>query len=127
MALSNHKEIILATLHAASHAELLDEDTAWREIEQTVAEAIADDDSEQRSRIDRYIRALSRIYANQIGTPQCFDGSPITRFERFVHAIPPPDGLTITRDLVKAAIRRLDAHPVFVAVYPEPQGPATKH
>jgi len=112
MALSNHKEIILATLHAASHAELLDEDAAWREIEQTVAEA-ADADGDEKSRIDRYIRALSRIYSDQIGIPEFFDGTSVTRFERFVHAIPAPAGVTITRDLVKASIRRLDARPVF--------------
>ena len=105
MALNNHKEIILATLHAASHAELRDEEAAWAAIERTVADAMADDDSDQRYRIDRYVMALSRIYADQVGMPQRFD--TVTRFERFVHAIPAPDGLTITRDLVKAAIRRL--------------------
>ena len=116
MALNNHKEIILATLHAASHAELRDEEAAWQAIERTVADAIADDDGDQRYRIDRYVMALSRIYASQIGMPQIFDGSPVTRFERFVHAIPAPAGLNVSRDLVKAAIRRLDARPVFVPV-----------
>jgi len=115
MALSNHKEIILATLHAASRAELLDEDAAWREIEQTVADAAAGYDGDEKSRIDRYIRALSRIYADQIGMPEFFEGTAITRFERFVHAIPAPVGVTITRDLVKASIRRLDARPVFAS------------
>ena len=113
MALSNHKEIILATLHAASRSELLDEDAAWREIEQIVANA-ADDDGDEKSRIDRYIEALSRIYADQIGMPEFFEGTATTRFERFVHAIPAPLGVTITRDLVKASIRRLDARPVFI-------------
>jgi len=112
MALTNHKEIILATLHAASPAELLDEDAAWRGIEQIVADA-AGDDGDEKSRIDRYIAALSRIYVDQIGTPQFFDGTSTTRFERFVHAIPAPAGITITRDLVRASIRRLDARPVF--------------
>lgn len=125
MQLSNHKEIILATLHAASHAELQDEDAAWREIEQTVARAATEEDADQKSRMDRYIRALSRIYENQVGMPQCFDGGSVTRFERFVHAIPAPDGLNITRDLVKAAIRRLDARPAFVPVTPGPL--ATAH
>jgi len=114
MALSNHKEIILATLHAASRTELLDEDAAWREIEQTVLDA-ADDEGDEKSRIDRYIRSLSRIYSDQIGMPEFFDGTSVTRFERFVHAIPAPAGVTITRDLVKASIRRLDARPVFIS------------
>jgi hypothetical protein len=114
MALSNHKEIILATLHAASRSELLDEDAAWRDIEQTVADA-ASDDGDEKGRIDRYIRALSRIYADQIGTPEFFEGTATTRFERFVHAIPAPVGVTITRDLVKASIRRLDARPAFLS------------
>ena len=118
MALNNHKEIILATLHAASHAELLDEDAAWQAIEHTVVEASEEDDGDQRRRLDRYISALSRIYVDQIGTPQFFDGTSSTRFERFVHAIPAPAGMTITRDLVKASIRRLDARPVYVPAYP---------
>jgi len=121
MHLSNHKEIILATLHAASHAELLDEDAAWRDIERTVTVAGADHEGDERYRIDRYVMALSRIYADQVGMPQRFDASPITRFERFVHAIPAPDGLIITRDLVKAAIRRLDARPDIMAVDHPPQ------
>ena len=117
MALTNHKEIILATLHAASHAELLDENAAWRDIEQIVADA-SDADGDEKTRIDRYIAALSSLYAEQIGTPEFFDGTSTTRFERFVHAIPAPAGLTITRDLVKASIRRLDARPVFITVAP---------
>lgn len=124
MALTNHKEIILATLHAASHAELLDEEAAWLGIERIVA-AAAGDAGDEKGRIDRYIAALSRIYADQVGMPQFFDGSSTTRFERFVHAIPAPDGLCITRDLVKAAIRRLDARPVFLAV--APAHPAAAH
>jgi len=115
MALTNHKEIILATLHAASRSELLDENAAWQDIEQIVADA-SDDDGDERARMDRYITALSHLYAEQIGTPEFFDGTSTTRFERFVHAIPAPAGLTITRDLVKASIRRLDARPVFVTV-----------
>jgi hypothetical protein len=123
MALTNHKEIILATLHAASRAELRDENAAWRDIEQIVA-AASDDDGDEKTRMDRYIAALSYLYAGQIGTPEFFDGTSSTRFERFVHAIPPPAGLTVTRDLVKAAIRRLDARPVFVTLVP---GRATAH
>ena len=119
MALTNHKEIILATLHAASHAELLDEDAAWQAIERTVADAAAEDRGDQKGRIDRYIAALSQIYIDQISTPQFFDGTSTTRFERFVHAIPAPSGLNITRDLVKASIRRLDARPVFISITAE--------
>ena len=101
-------------MHAASRTELLDEAAAWREIEQTVAEA-ADEDGDEKSRIDRYIHVLSRIYSDQIGMPEFFDGTSVTRFERFVHAIPAPAGVTITRDLVKASIRRLDTRPVFAS------------
>ena len=115
MALSNHKEFILATLHAASHAELLDEDAAWRDIQQAVVDA-EEDRGDEKGRIDRYVAALSGIYGDQISTPQFFDGTSTTRFERFVHAIPAPAGMTITRDLVKAAIRRLDARPVMFAL-----------
>src|SRR5689334_20845208 len=117
MALTNHKEIILATLHAASRAELQDENAAWRDIERIFADA-SDDDGDEKCRMDRYIAALSHLYAEQIHTPEFFDGMSTTRFERFVHAIPAPAGMTITRDLVKASIRRLDARPVFVTSVP---------
>lgn len=67
-------------------------------------------DKDQKERLDRYIYGLGLIYAHQTGSMPAFtNGETETRFERFVNAVPGPLGLRLTRNLVKAAIRRIDA------------------
>lgn len=110
MGLNTQKAAILALLKAACRTSLRDEEAAWRAIESAVSNAagpkVADD---QKARLDRYIYALSLIYAHQTcAMPGFTNGENETRFERFVHGIPAPQGLRFTRNLVKASIRRLD-------------------
>ena len=109
---NGQKAVILGLLKAACRGELRDEEEAWSAIELVLAGA-ADPhqaDKDQKERLDQYIYALSLIYAHQTGAmPGFTNGENETRFERFVYAIPVPAGLRLTRNLVKAAIRRLDA------------------
>jgi hypothetical protein len=91
---------------------LRDEAAAWHAIESLVANAGADDqaDRDQKERLDGYIYRLGLIYAHQTGSMPAFTNSETeTRFERFANAVPSPLGLKLTRNLVKAAIRRIDA------------------
>lgn len=112
MGLNHHKAVIMATLRASCRVGLRDEDAAWRAIESIVARAADPNhlDKEQKERLDQYVYALSLLYTHQTcAMPGFTNGENETRFERFIHAIPAPAGLRVTRNLVKAAIRRLDA------------------
>ena len=112
MGLGKHREQILVALRGACRASLRDEEAAWRAIEKAVALAIGPgrDGTERKARLDGYIYQLSLIYAYQTGAMPGFTNSESeTRFERFAFAIPVPAELKITRNLIKAGIRRLDA------------------
>jgi hypothetical protein len=112
MGLGKHREQILAALRGACRASLRDEEAAWRAIEKAVALAIVPnrDGADRKARLDEYIYQLSLIYAHQTGAMPGFTNSESeTHFERFAFAIPVPAELKITRNLIKAAIRRLDA------------------
>ena len=79
-------------------------------IARILSENLALAGEERKLRIDRYIYQLGLLYASQTGAMPAFtNGESETRFERFVHAVPAPPDLRLTRHLVKAAIRRLDA------------------
>ncbi|MGZ5925904.1 MAG: hypothetical protein ACXWLJ_04435 [Rhizomicrobium sp.] len=88
------------------------EEAAWRAIEMAVARASDPDHppANRKARLEEYIYQLSLIYVHQTGAMPGFTNSESeTRFERFAFAIPVPAELKITRNLIKAAIRRLDA------------------
>src|ERR1700744_3829758 len=112
MGLGDYRGAILAALHAGCRTELRDEKAAWQAIQALLTDTAAPDqaDKDQKDRMDRYIYSLGLIYAHQTGSMPAFtNGETETRFERFVHIIPSPPGLRMTRNLVKASIRRIDA------------------
>jgi hypothetical protein len=112
MGLGKYREQILAALRSARRAPLRDEEAAWSAIEKAVTRATDSDrgKTDRKVRLDEYIYQLSLIYAHQTGTMPGFTNSESeTRFERFAFAIPVPAELKVTRNLIKAGIRRLDA------------------
>ncbi len=84
----------------------------WRDIERAVS-GISDGagpDGDRKARIERYVYELCLIYADQTGAMPGFTNSESeTRFERFAHSIPVPAELKLTRNFLKACIRRVDA------------------
>ena len=112
MGLGDYRNTVLAALRAGCRTALRDEAAAWRAIQALVTDSAAADQAnkDQKERLDRYIYDLGLIYAHQTGSMPAFtNGETETRFERFVNAVPGPLGLRLTRNLVKAAIRRIDA------------------
>ena len=118
MGLGKHRDEILKALRPGKQSALRDEDTAWRDIERAVS-IVADDahSADRKTRIERYIYELCLIYAHQTGAMPGFTNSESeTRFERFANSIPVPADLKLTRNFLKACIRRVDAkrNPQFV-------------
>jgi hypothetical protein len=112
MGLGKHRDEILAALRGVRRAPLRDEDAAWSAIEKAVMRATdpTHGEADRKARLDEYIYRLSLIYTHQTGALPGFTNSESeTRFERFVFIIPVPAELKITRNLIKAGIRRLDA------------------
>lgn len=112
MGLGKHREQILAALRGSRRTPLRDEEAAWRAIEKAVVLVIDSNrgGADRKARLDEYVYQLSLIYAYQTGAMPGFTNSESeTRFERFAFAIPVPAELKITRNLIKAAVRRLDA------------------
>lgn len=112
MSLGKHRDEILKALCPGKHAVLRDEDAAWRDIERAVS-GVCDDakpDADRKARIERYVYELCLIYAHQTGAMPAFTNSESeTRFERFANSIPVPAELKLTRNYLKACIRRVDA------------------
>ncbi len=112
MGLGKFREQILAVLRAACRVPLRDEEAAWRSIEKVMAQVSSPnlDGADRKARLEEYVYQLSLIYAHQTRAMPGFTNSESeTHFERFAFAIPVPAELKITRNLIKAAIRRLDA------------------
>ena len=112
MELAKQREQILATLRAACRTGLRSEETACIDIQQAVARVSFADEgqSARKARVDRYVYELSLIYTHQTGAMPGFTNSESeTRFERFAYAIAIPAELKLTRNLLKACIRRIDA------------------
>jgi hypothetical protein len=111
MSLGKHRDEILKALRPGKQSVLRDVDTAWRDIERAVS-AITDDapSADRKSRIEHYVYELCLIYAHQTGAMPGFTNSESeTRFERFANSIPVPAELKLTRNFLKACIRRIDA------------------
>ena len=107
--LSHKRDEILSALRHASRGPLRDEDAIWREIVAVMGAA----EKEQcgwnpKAEIDRCIHALALIYACSTGARPAFTNCDSgTRFERFVMAVPMPVQFRITRNRIKASIRRI--------------------
>jgi hypothetical protein len=117
MPLSDNKTEILSALRSASRLPLGDETAIWRDIETVMARARLEKCGwNPKTEIDRCIYALALIYAQRTGARPAFTNCDSgTRFERFLLAIPMPDQFRITRNRIKASIRRMDAprNPAF--------------
>jgi hypothetical protein len=127
--LSRKRDEILSALRHASRRPLRDEDAIWREIE-AVMEAAAKEQCgwNPKAEIDRCIHALALIYACSTGAQPAFTNCDSgTRFEHFVMAIPMPVQFRITRNRIKASIRRIVppkesgfAHRILARATPHP-------
>ncbi len=110
MGLEKHRDEILKALRGRT--ALRNEDAAWHAIVCAVSVVTdgAGQDGDRKARIERYVYELCLIYAHQTGAMPGFTNSESeTRFERFAHAIPVPAELKLTRNFLKACIRRVDA------------------
>ncbi|MBN9544596.1 MAG: hypothetical protein J0I19_03925 [Alphaproteobacteria bacterium] len=108
MDLDKHRDEILKALRGRT--ELRDESAAWRTIERAVLAVADGQDGDRKARIEQYVYELCLIYAHQTGAMPGFTNSESeTRFERFAHSIPVPADLKLTRNYLKACIRRVDA------------------
>ena len=117
MSLADKKNEILSLLRHASRRPLLDENAVWRDIEAIIAHSGSEQCSwNPKKEIDDCVYALALVYAYHAGAMPAFTNSERpTLFEGFVQAIPMPAGFRITRNRIKASIRRLDAkrNPIF--------------
>jgi hypothetical protein len=112
MPLSPRREYILACLKAAQPSSRWTEDEAWNSIKETFEELGARPQLKRDQKLwaDRYVFRLGVTYAHHTGAMPGFTNCEAeTRFERFARAIMVDDGIEISRNLVKAAIRRLRA------------------
>jgi hypothetical protein len=112
MPLNLRREYILACLRSACPSSQLDENEAWSSIK-LAFEALGNRPTPKRDQkhwADQYVFRLGVIFAHHTGSMPGFTNSDgETRFERFARAIMVVEGFEITRNLVKAAIRRLSA------------------
>jgi hypothetical protein len=117
MPLSDKRTEILSALRAASRHPLGDKTAIWREIEIVMERAQLEECGwNPKTEIDRCIHALALIYAHHTGARPAFTNCDAgTRFERFILVIPMPVQFRITRNRIKASIRRIDAprNPAF--------------
>ena len=119
MALEQHKALILEQLRNGRKS-VLDEADAWAEI-LAAANSIkrpSERKADQKRWADEYVFALGLIYARHTGTLPGFTNCQAeTRFERFARAVMEDVPIHVSRNLIKAAIRRLDAkhNPRFVS------------
>ena len=108
MDLDKHRDEILTALRG--RAALRDEAAAWRAIARAVLAVADGQDGDRKARIEQYVYELCLIYAHQTGAMPGFTNSESeTRFERFANSIPVPAELKLTRNYLKACIRRVDA------------------
>jgi hypothetical protein len=117
MSLSDKRTEILFALRSASRQPLGDETAIWREIETVMERARLEQCGwNPKAEIDKCIHALALVYARHTGARPAFTNCDSgTRFERFILAIPMPVQFRITRNRIKASIRRIDAprNPAF--------------
>ena len=110
MGLEDRRDFVMASLRSRQPRTLLNEDNAWRAIAAAIEKAGRPGrmKREHKRWADVLIYDLGLIYAHQTGTLPGFTNSETeTRFERFACAAMADSGIRLTRNLVKAAIRRL--------------------
>jgi hypothetical protein len=96
-------------LRAATRSPLRDEHLAYAQICVALQNAEAAEGERPRSGLEGWVFTLALIYAHQTGRLPAFSNCENeTRFERFVFALPAPSALQLTRNRLKAAIRRLN-------------------
>jgi len=104
-------------LRAATRLPLRDEHLAYAQIGDALQNAETTECEHPRNELEDWVYTLALIYAHQTGSLPAFSNCENeTRFERFVHALPAPSRLRLTRNRLKAAIRRLNLknNPGFV-------------
>ncbi|MGZ5921631.1 MAG: hypothetical protein ACXWLJ_05105 [Rhizomicrobium sp.] len=111
-----NKEEVLAVLRAASRG-IADEVQACRDIEaQIAAKRGISGHWNPKQEIDECVYALALVFSHHTGSmPAYTNGERPTLFEQFLVALPLPAEYRMTRNRIKAAIRRLDAkrNPAF--------------
>lgn len=111
MALKENKTLILQQLRNGRRDQL-DEIEAWNAIT-AVANSIrppSERKSDQKRWADEYVFALGLIYTHYTGALPGFTNCQAeTRFERFARAVMEDVHIHVSRNLVKSAIRRLNA------------------
>jgi hypothetical protein len=117
MSVADKRTEILNVLRSVSSRPMQNENAVWRDIEVVMArQSFAHCPWNPKKEIDACVYALALVYTHATGIMPAFTNceSP-TRFERFLLSIPMPPEFRITRNRIKAAIRRLDAkrNPAF--------------
>jgi hypothetical protein len=96
-------------LRAAARSPLRDEQQALAQISDAVQSAKSAEWEEPNSDLQDWVYLLALIYSHQTRLLPAFSNCENeTRFERFVFALPAPPRLQLTRNRLKAAIRRLN-------------------
>jgi hypothetical protein len=96
-------------LRAAARSSLRDEQQAHAQISDALQSAKSAEWEEPNSDLQNWVYSLALIYSHQTGLLPAFSNCDNeTRFERFVFALPAPPRLQLTRNRLKAVIRRLD-------------------
>ena len=96
-------------LRAATRLPLRDEDKAHAQISDAMQIATVVECHQARSDLEDWVYTLALIYTHQTGLLPAFSNCENeTRFERFVFALPAPSRLQLTRNRLKAAVRRLN-------------------
>jgi len=118
-------------LRAAARSPLRDEHQAYAQIGDAIQNAETAECEHPRSDLEDWVYTLALIYTHQTGLLPAFSNCENeTRFERFVHALPAPSRLQLTRNRLKSTIRRLNLknNPEFTrdlnALNSEPPTPA---
>jgi hypothetical protein len=112
MSLDQRRNYILARLRSACPSSKLDESHAWLSIQSTFAALGLRPRTkrDQKHWADQYVFQLGIIYVYHTGAfPGFTNGDAETRFERFARAVMVDEGFEISQNLVKSAIRRLNA------------------
>jgi hypothetical protein len=109
--LVGNKAQILSVLNAASAKLSVDEACAWRDIEFVLSKDWSDQCGwNPKRQIDDCVYALALVFSYHTGIMPAFTNcESATWFEKFLLCIPMPAAFRITRNRIKAAIRRLDA------------------
>lgn len=96
-------------LRAATRLPLRDEHGAYAQISDAIHSAESAEPACVGIDLEYWVYSLALIYSHQTGLMPAFSNCENeTRFERFVLAVPAPSRCQLTRNRLKAAIRRLN-------------------